>query len=82
MNEFQENNEVVNLIDVFEAIEILISDAAAAIDSGNYSDALEGFRLALELMHRFFGDNTELSELEKNIAGIYDLLLEDHQDPN
>jgi len=59
-----------------DIIDKLLSEASAAIDSGNYITALDGFRLALELTRQIFGEQAELSELEEAIAELNELLGE------
>lgn len=57
-----------------EAVDIVIESAAAAIDAGEYRTALEGFREALRMARRFFGDNLELENLGDAINDIGELL--------
>ena len=59
-----------------DIVDKLLSEASAAIDSGNYITALDGFRLALELTRQIFGEQAELSELEEAIAELNELLGE------
>jgi hypothetical protein len=56
------------------AMDMLMADSAAAIDEGNYGAALEGFRSTLALARHLFGQQAELSELEKTIADINELI--------
>ena len=65
LNGFDENLEVIDL---------LIADASAAIDAGEFSAALEGFREALRLARGLFGDNREMAELDKTITDINEIL--------
>jgi len=58
------------------AVEVILSDAAAATDEGDYQVALDGFEQALEVTQRIFGDNIELTELKHKIADIHELLEE------
>jgi len=62
-----------------EAIDLLISGAAAAIDDGDHYAALDGFRQALGLARSCFGENTELAELENAIEDIDGMLLENDE---
>jgi len=57
-----------------EIIDLLIADAAEAIDAEEYLAALEGFREALRLVRRLFGDSQEISELDKTINDIDEML--------
>ena len=66
--------EELDCVDVLETVEMLITDASAATDEGNYSGALQGFKCALELIQRSFGRNSELENIGDNIDDIYDLL--------
>ena len=55
-------------------IDVLIADASDAIDAEEYLAALEGFREALRLVRRLFGESLEISELDKAIEDINGLL--------
>jgi len=55
-------------------VDEILADAAAATDEGDYHRALKGFEQALNITHRIFGDNIELTELKLKIADIHDLL--------
>jgi len=57
-----------------DAFEELLSKASAAIDAGDYSSALEGFRQALDMARRVYGENAELRELENTIKDIGSIL--------
>ena len=57
-----------------EAIDSLIQDAAAAIDEGDHFAALDGFRQALAMARRCFGENPELKQIENTIVDIDGLL--------
>jgi len=57
-----------------EAIDLLIHNAAAAIDEGDHFAALDGFRQALQLARRCFGENLELKQIESTIEDIDGLL--------
>ena len=52
------------------AIDLLINDAAAAIDAGEHGAALDGFRRALGLARRCFGESMELTDIESTIEDI------------
>ena len=62
------------------AVEVILSDAAAATDEGDYQVALDGFEQALEVTQRIFGDNIELTELKHKIADIHELLEEQNSE--
>jgi len=53
-----------------DAIDKLISNAAAATDACDFGAAINGFKQALVLTRQLFGEQTELEELEKMIAEI------------
>jgi len=57
-----------------EAIDKIISDAAAAIDDCDFEAAISGFKQALELTRQLFGEQTELEALERTIEEINNLL--------
>ena len=57
-----------------EVIDLLISDASEAIDAGEYIAALEGFREALRLIRRLFGESLEISQIDRSINDIGELL--------
>ena len=42
--------------------------------AGDYNGALNGFRQALELTRRFFGENIELASCKRNISDVCELL--------
>ena len=54
--------------------DMLLKDAAAAIDAGEYRAALSGLTQALEFMYKNFGANPKLNDLEETIAEIKSLL--------
>jgi len=56
------------------SVDSIIAEAVAAIDKGDYHEALEGFEHALEVTKRIFGDNLELTELKHKIADIHEIL--------
>jgi len=64
--------------DDLAAVEDFIANAAAATDEGDYRCALYKFEQAIEATQRIFGDNNELTKLERNIADMRELL--DEQD--
>ena len=55
-------------------IDMLISDASNAIDAGEFLAALEGFREALRMVRKLFGESLEIAELDKTIRDINGLL--------
>jgi len=57
--------------DDLQTVEMLILDASAATDDGNFRGALEGFRWALELTQQIFGEDVELAECRRSISDIY-----------
>ena len=57
-----------------EVIDLLIADASQAIDAGEYIAALEGFREALRLVRRLFGESLELVQIDRSINDIGELL--------
>ena len=56
------------------AIDLLINNASAAIDAGEHDAALDGFRRALGLARRCFGESMELTDIESTIEDINDEL--------
>ena len=52
----------------------LATKAALLCRYGEYHEALEGFRRALELTRRFFGENIEYAICKRNIADVFELL--------
>lgn len=71
-----EDEGVVSDAELFDAIDMIISDAASATDGGNYRGALEGLRTALELMRVYYGETQESAELNNDLESISGLLDE------
>ena len=57
-----------------EALDSIIAGASAAIDAGDYSSALYGFRQAIVLARDFFGESLELAELSETVEDIERLI--------
>ena len=70
MDETNEPNGGLGFDADIAAIDLLINNAAAAIDAGEHVAALDGFRQALGLARRCFGENMELADLENTIEDI------------
>jgi len=76
LDEYEDLTEEQRFEADLEAVDEVINEAAAAIDAGEYRAALEGFRRALKMARRFFGDNAELQDLDSTISDIDELLGE------
>ena len=70
-----------NSENIYETIDDLVMTASAATDAGNYSDALEGFRLALKLTQVHFGGQEDVSGLGGIITEIEALLNDASEGP-
>ena len=70
MDETIEPNSGLSFDADIAAIDSLINNAAAAIDAGEHDAALDGFRQALGLARRCFGESLELTDLENTIEEI------------
>lgn len=65
-------------VDSVAELNKIIDDAAAATDTGDYENALNGFKHALSDAERLFGNNAELNELNEMIDEINILLASDN----
>ena len=63
-------NNVQSRVSDLSVVEMLISDASAAIDDGNLKGALGGFQRALDLTLELYGESDELDDLRAQIAEI------------
>ena len=52
----------------------LTTNAVLQYRSGKHREALEGFKRALDLTRRFFGENIEFASCRRNISDVYELL--------
>ena len=69
-------NNVQNRLSDLSTVEMLISDASAAIDDGNLKGALGGFQRAVDLTFELYGESDELDNLRTQIEEIKYLMDE------
>ena len=67
-------DSIQDKLDGLSTVEMLITDASAAIDDGNLKGALGGFQKALDLAMGIYGESPELDDLRTQIEEVRSLM--------